>query len=713
MGDGSTQRDRVGGACGGDAPRVLPFGVVMRDLQEGRHLVARREGYGGVGDAGIAAGAGDAGSRGASDAAGAGAAGVADAGIAAGAGNAAGSGDAGSWGSGAAGALRLSPVELRNLEMINDPALGGTRASGRAAAPVPVRPRPGGAGEGGASSAPDPRRLQGGVVDHLEVGPLVEEVEPGPHGPRARLSVAVDPANPRFSTDGRALFSKDGRVLVALLVPCEAYDVPDGCEEVGPRAFDSLAELRRVSLPDGLRRIGRLAFAKSGLAFVALPGSVEEVGEKAFFGCTALRACLMPEGLRVIGEEAFAQSGLERAVVPAGVAALGRGAFRGTPAERGLRAGALAVDARNPVLELDAEGGLYRRGDFAELVGSASAYAVRPGTRRVLAGACCRNVGLRAVVLPEGLEELGDDAFRGAHSLAEAALPSTLRAIGDRAFLDTALRRVDLPAGLERIGESALLVQGEGLLRCGRPLREVTLDARNGRFYLESGLLCERGAGAGGADKALLYVGPETRVRIPEAVNRIAPGAFLGATAVEELFVHGHLHSVCAEAFSTARAIPVVHVEFPRPVDGYERGDFPLPALSPRYRSLTRLIGTDGEGTAFRFGYYDSWASHATAVEDLVPAAIERLRHPMGLTEDAAAIYRGILARRAGAACRLLAGRGDLAALEDLAAWGLLGPDVVEEETRVATAAGNAQATAVLLELRRRRGWGAGLDLSL
>ena len=96
-----------------------------------------------------------------------------------------------------------------------------------------------------------------------------------------------------------------------------------------------------------------------------------------------------------------------------------------------------------------------------------------------------------------------------------------------------------------------------------------------------------------------------------------------------------------------------------------------------------------------------------------MPAAIERLRHPMGLTEDAAAIYRGILARRAGAACRLLAGRGDLAALEDLAAWGLLGSDVVEEETRVATAAGNAQATAALLELRRRRGWGAGLDLSL
>lgn len=671
-------------ARGGESSRVLPFGVVMRDLQEGCHLVARRKGF-----AGGAAGA-----------------------LVAGADGLAGAG-AGAASGGEAPAVRLSPVELRNLEMINDPALGGWQASGRTGAPAERRARADAAGEGTAA-APDPRRLQGGVVDHLVVGPEVEQVACGPHGPRARRSVTVDPANPRFTTDGRALFTRDGRVLVALLVPCESYDVPDGCEEVGPRAFDSFAGLTRVSLPPGLRRIGRLAFAKSGIAFIALPGSVEEVGEKAFYGCAALRACLMPDGLRVIGPEAFAQSGLERAVVPAGVAALGRGAFRGTPAERGVRAGTLAVDARNPVLELDAEGGLYRRGDLAELVGDAPSYVVRPGTRRVLSGACCRSGALRAVALPEGLEEIGDDAFRGARLLAEAALPSTLRRLGARAFLDTAVRRLTLPAALETIGEGALLVQGETPLRCGRPLRELVLDPANARFYVEGGLLCERGAGEGGADKALLYVGPEARVRVPSAVNRIAPGAFVGATAVEELFVHGRLHSICADAFSAARSIPLVHVEFGRPVDGYEREDFMLPALSPRYCSITRLFATGPEGTEFRFGYYDSWVSHATAVEEFAPAALERLRRPMGLTEEAASLYRGILERRQGAACRLFAARGDLAALEDLTAWGLLGAAAVEEETRAATAAGNAQATAVLLELRRRRGWGAaGLDLSL
>ncbi|MCI2241131.1 leucine-rich repeat domain-containing protein [Adlercreutzia faecimuris] len=714
MGDGFAQRERLEGTARGDeSPRVLPFGVVMRDLAEGRHLVARRAEYA------AAARAGGADAEGADAECGAGAAGAAraaDGANGAGGGCAADAPDA----AGAAGeperplpSVRLSPVELRNLEMIDDPALEGLRAARGTAAPAPPRVRPATGGEG-AGAGPDPRRLQGGIVDHLVIGPEVEVVEPGPHGPRARLSVAVDPANPRFSTDGRALFSRDGRVLVALIVPCAAYDVPDGCVEVGPRAFDSLDGLERVSLPEGLRRIGRLAFAKSGLAFVAVPGTVDEVGEKAFFGCAALRACLLAEGVRAVGAEAFAQTALERIALPASLRELGRGAFRATPAQRAAHAGAITVDAGNPVLAVDADGGLYRDGAFAELLSCVPAYAVRPGTPRVLDGACLRNATLRAVTLPEGLEAIGDDAFRGARGLREVALPATVRSIGDRALMDTAVRRLRLPRDLGHLGDSALLVQGENPLRSSRPLQDMELDPANPRFYVESGLLCERGAGDGGADKALLYVGPDSRVRIPDAVNRLAPGAFLGATGVDELTVHGHLHSVCAGALSVARSIPLLRVEFPRPLDGWADGEFPVPSLSPRYRTYTHLIGTDAEGTAFQFAYYDSWVSHATAIEELAPAALGRLRRPVRLDGEMAAIYRGILARKQAAVCRLFAQRGDLEALEDLAAWGLLGRDAVEDELRAATRAGNAQATATLLELGCRRGWvGAGLDMSL
>ena len=611
----------------------------------------------------------------------------------------------------AAASVRLSPVEQRNLGLINDPALAGYRVEGRqgnAGAPAAERPDAGRPGQAGV-----PERLEGVVADRLVVGPEVVEVELGPSGPRALEAVEVHPDNPCFSTDGVALFSKDGSVLVRLLVAVEEYDAPPTCTRIGPRAFDTASELRRVQLPEGLVEIGRLAFAKTAVAFVDVPASVRRIGEKAFFACKELRACLLSEGLEELGAEAFALSGLERAVLPASLEELGAGAFDRTPAQRGIGAGTLSIASSNPYLELDAEGGLYAGEELRGLLGRTASYEVRPGTTSVADRACLRHGHLRSLGLPEGLRRIGDEAFRGARMLEAVELPSTLESIGERAFADTRLRSLRLPAALGSMGEAALLVQGESPLRTSRPLRGVEVDGANRAFYVESGLLCERGAGDAGGDKALLYVGPDSCVRVPQAVNRLAPYAFSGATEVDELHVHGHLHSVCEGALDVARSIPRLHVELPRPIEGCERVDCPVPSLSARYRSYTHLLTTDARGTVFEFGYYDSWVSHATALEEFAPAALGRLRQPVGLSERARDIYLGIFERKQGRTCALFARWGDLEALEDLMRWGVLGSDAVEGELEAALERGDAQATACLLELRRRHGAPSRLDLSL
>ena len=74
--------------------------------------------------------------------------------------------------------------------------------------------------------------------------------------------------------------------------------------------------------------------------------------------------------------------------------------------------------------------------------------------------------------------------------------------------------------------------------------------------------------------------------------------------------------------------------------------------------------------------------------------------------------------RKALAVCRYFSGKGDLDALEQLHDWGYLMYEQVECVLNDALESGDAQATACLLELRRRisRGSGsvsAGLDLSL
>ena len=550
-------------------------------------------------------------------------------------------------------------------------------------------------------------------ITRVRFGPLVRELEAKPLPLLKIREISVDEGNERFSTDGLALYSKDGSALYRLVVACEQFTVAEGCQVIEDRAFDSVACLREVSLPDSLKSIGRLAFAKTALDFVRIPPAVEHIDAMAFYHCAKLTSVSLSFGLKSIGEEAFALSGIQRARVPASVERLCFRAFDKTPAQRSVDEGAIAVDPANPHMDLDAQGGLYCHDVFAEYIGLAPAYAVRPGTHAVGAEAFKRHRTVRAVELPEGLFEVRAEAFRGCRQLMRVDLPHSLERIGERAFLDTALITLTLSERVREIGEDALLVQGQNQLTHNTPLSSVEVAADNPLFYLENGLLCEREGNKAGGDTCLLYVGPDHIVHIPDQVTKVANLAFCGTSGVDELYIHDHLQSVCMGAFSTARTIPWMHVRFPEPIDGYGSGDFQVPSLSARYRSPSYLITTNAKGTVFDFEYYDSWVTHAVDVNEFAPAALYRLQHPMNLPDETRELYEGIFARRSAQVCRYFAEHANLAALEELCERGLLDEETVEVELAVSVREGRAQATGCLLELKHRWVPDAGIDFSL
>lgn len=331
-------------------------------------------------------------------------------------------------------------------------------------------------------------------------GRAVREIDPhlfADHDEIERVEVAE---GSRFETDGVALYADGGTVVSRLVVPLESYDVAQGCRVVGDHAFDSHAALLSVRLPEGVERIGRLAFAKSGVREVAMPRSLREVGEKAFYLCRDLAGVRLPERLEAIGAEAFCLSGLARILIPSTVASIGERAFAKTPAQRSIAQGAIAFPDAGARFDLDAEGGMYRGDELVEYIGPASSCRVRVGTRHIASAAFRRNPALRAVELPEGVASIGDETFRGCSLLGRVDLPESLEEIGDRAFLDTSLTELRIGPNVRRIGEAALLVQGDQLMRPGRPLERVDVDEANEAFYLEGGLLCERGGDEGGGD---------------------------------------------------------------------------------------------------------------------------------------------------------------------------------------------------------------------
>ena len=529
-------------------------------------------------------------------------------------------------------------------------------------------------------------------------------------GESARVAMPTEIDGMTVTVLGASLFSNH--------IELESVDLPANLKVIDEHAFDGCSSLARVDLPNTLEGIGMLAFAKTGIESLSVPPSVQFIGDKAFFHCKRLASVELVSGLRAIGEFAFTYSGVKRVIVPATVELLGFNAFDLTPAQKHVGEGTICIDSNNTRYRFDGAG-LYCDGALIELIGYVSEYEVAPGTRRIAEGACKRHPTLSRIHLPEGLIEIGDEAFRSNRCFRELNLPDTLERIGARAFVDTSVAQLHIPRSLISIGEDALLVQGEAQMNSRTPLSQVDVDPRNPVYYIQNGLLCERGSSPDGGDTCLHYVGPDAVVSIPDQVTNIAVMAFGGAVGVDELYVHNHIHSFCYGWLSMKESLRCVHVDFGEPIDGCAHGDFPLPALSTRFRYMTDRFSSSGGKTVFDFEYYDAWVTCSGVVAEMAMAAYGRLKNPIGMSDHMREVYEGIFERKGQRMCRHYAEHSRIDALEFLVDGGWIGLDEIESELDIALRDGRPQATACLLEMKHRlapdeaSSLAGGLDFSL
>ncbi|MCF0220142.1 MAG: leucine-rich repeat domain-containing protein [Muribaculaceae bacterium] len=67
----------------------------------------------------------------------------------------------------------------------------------------------------------------------------------------------------------------------------------------------------------------------------------------------------------------------------------------------------------------------------------------------------CRCESLEEIILPEGIEGIGENMFTGCISLRHIHLPSTITYLNGECFADSGLEEIDLPEGVTRIGDDA------------------------------------------------------------------------------------------------------------------------------------------------------------------------------------------------------------------------------------------------------------------
>lgn len=245
--------------------------------------------------------------------------------------------------------------------------------------------------------------------------------------------------------------------------------LPEGITRIEPRTFSECYNLESVTFPEGLESIGYQAFELTGLKELEFPESLKVIEEYAFSYCNALTGSIrIPDTVETLSNDTFySHSGkIEELILGTGIKTVQE----------------YSINAQNfNIIRFTGTEPPAFEGDVLKNLGSdikvyvpyevyKEYYDIFSGqgfTGRLLADGgeefyIENNVLIgyfgndQDVAIPEGVTEIGSNAFRSNPDLENVILSEGIRVIGDGAFSGCSnLKTVENTAGLIEIGNSA------------------------------------------------------------------------------------------------------------------------------------------------------------------------------------------------------------------------------------------------------------------
>ena len=345
--------------------------------------------------------------------------------------------------------------------------------------------------------------------------------------------------------------------------------IEDGVTSIGQYAFYNCNSLQSVTIPVGVTSIGNFAFSDcTNLASVTLPEGVTSIGYNAFYFCTGLETVTIPASVETIGNSAFMSCyGLKDVYV-----------YRDSP---------LSVPPSNifnnvNLLNVTLHVPYGKSANYTDAPWSnfKTIVEMNPG------GQCGPNLtweydlagtltitgtgamydydyvhnpkapwdnykdDITSIILPVGLEHIGEYAFYGCNNVELINIPasvtnigkyafyncsslgtvafadgSQLTTIGNAAFFGCAFATIDIPAGVTSIGNSAFS-------NC-TALTSITIPAGVTSIGIS----------------VFHYCTNLTSITIPAGVTSIGQLAFYYCTALTSITIPANVTSIGGEAF--------------------------------------------------------------------------------------------------------------------------------------------------------------------
>lgn len=312
------------------------------------------------------------------------------------------------------------------------------------------------------------------------------------------------------------LFSADRKKLIKANMELTEYRIPDGVETICCNAFLICRQLKSVTLPPSVRVIGEWAFnCCSSLTHIELNEGLQTIEKNIFINCPALKELTLPKTLVHIGHNPCPGNSLDRLTCL-------------SPHFKVCNNMLLTADGRRLI----------------SYFGKESQVVVPQGVEEIGNVAFLDLPNLTEVSLPDSLTRIGAKAFAGCKELNDINLPHSLIAIGDYAFQDSSISFLTLPPLLSEMGANPFKSTIPFFLNSYSPHFVV----RDHSLYTADGT------------KLISYWHQAQKEVLPEGLQQIDHGAFGYHFHLEQIQLPSTLTTIGQEAFALCFRLQTINL---------------------------------------------------------------------------------------------------------------------------------------------------------